>query len=74
MADTKLQRISIGFHGQALAARVSAEQLGELRTSLATGQGGWFELDSEDGTIVLDLSKVIFIRLEGGEQRVGFGL
>jgi hypothetical protein len=73
MAD-KLQRISIGFHGQALAARVSADRLGELRSAVATGQGGWFELESEDGTVLLDLTKVVFIRLEGGEQRVGFGL
>jgi hypothetical protein len=73
MAD-KLQRISIGFHGQALSARVSADRLGELRSAVATGQGGWFELESEDGTILLDLTKVIFVRLEGGEQRVGFGL
>ncbi|MCW2951522.1 MAG: hypothetical protein JWQ48_692 [Conexibacter sp.] len=73
MAD-KLQRISIGFHGQALAARVSTDKLGELRSALATGQGGWYELESEDGTVLLDLTKVIFLRLEGGEQRVGFGL
>jgi hypothetical protein len=73
MAD-KLQRISIGFHGQALSARVSADRLGELRSAVATGQGGWFELESEDGTVLLDLTKVIFVRLEGGEQRVGFGL
>lgn len=70
----KLERISIGFHGQALAARVSSEQLAELRRALAAGQTGWHELSSEDGNVLLDLSKVIFVRDEGGEQRVGFGL
>lgn len=72
MAD-KLQRISIGFHGQALAARVTSEQLSTLRAALADGSGGWHELQSEDGTIALDLTKVVYVRVEAGEQRVGFG-
>jgi hypothetical protein len=73
MAD-KLQRISIGFYGQSLPARVKPEGVVALRAALAAGQGGWHELESEDGTIVLDLSKVVYVRLEDHEQRVGFGL
>jgi hypothetical protein len=73
MAD-RLQRISIGFQAQSLPARTTADAIAALRSALATGEGGWHELDSEDGTIVLDLSKVVYLRLEAGEQRVGFGL
>ena len=73
MAD-KLQRISIGFHGQALPARVPAERLTALRGALESGQGGWHELQSEDGTVLLDLTKVLYVRVEAEEQRVGFGL
>jgi hypothetical protein len=72
MPDVK-QRISIGFHGQALAARVAPEQLAALRTALEQGSGGWHELEAEDGTIALDLSKVVFVQVDAGEQRVGFG-
>lgn len=72
MADVK-QRISIGFHGQALAARVTADQLSALRKALEKGNGGWHELEAEDGTIALDLSKVVFVQVDAGEQRVGFG-
>lgn len=72
MADVK-QRISIGFHGQALAARVTADQLAALRKALEKGGGGWHELESEDGTISLDLAKVVFIQVDAGDQRVGFG-
>jgi hypothetical protein len=72
MADTK-QRISIGFHGQALAARVTADQLAALRKALEEGNGGWHELEAEDGTIALDLAKVVFVQVDAGEQRVGFG-
>lgn len=73
MAD-RLQRISIGFHGQSLPARVKPETTDALRAALASGQGGWHELESEDGTIVLDLAKVVYVRLENHESRVGFGL
>ncbi|HZV72892.1 MAG TPA: hypothetical protein VFF79_04175 [Conexibacter sp.] len=73
MADSKLQRISIGFHGQALAARVTPDQLGALRRALEKGGQGWHELEAEDGTIALDLAKVVFVQVDAGEQRVGFG-
>jgi len=43
MADLK-QRISIGFHGQALAVRVAPEQLAALRNPLDQGTAGWHEL------------------------------
>jgi hypothetical protein len=72
MPDVK-QRISIGFHGQALAARVTTDQLAALRKALENGNGGWHELEAEDGTIALDLSKVVFVQVDAGEQRVGFG-
>jgi hypothetical protein len=72
MADVK-QRISIGFHGQTLAARVAPEQLAALRKALDKGAEGWHELEAEDGMIALDLSKVVFVQVDAGEQRVGFG-
>ena len=72
MADTK-QRISIGFHGQTLAARVTADQLAALRKALDNGAACWHEIEAEDGTIALDLRKVEFIQVDAGEQRVGFG-
>ncbi len=73
MAD-KLQRITIGFHGQALAARVTPDQLALLRKALEKAGGGWMDLEAEDGTIALDLDKVVYVRLETSDQRVGFGL
>ncbi len=74
MADVK-QRITIGFHGQALAARVAPEQLAKLRKALDSDKvaSRWHELESEDGTIVLALDKVVFVQLDAGDQRVGFG-
>jgi hypothetical protein len=73
MAD-RLQRITIGFHGQALAARVVPDQLAALRKALDNGGEGWHELEAEDGTIALALAKVVFVRVEADDQRVGFGI
>jgi hypothetical protein len=74
MADRlQLQRIAIGFHGQALAARVMPDQLVSLRKELEKGSDGWHELEAEDGTILLDLGKVVYVQVDAGDQRVGFG-
>ncbi len=72
MADVK-QRISIGFHGQTLAARVAPDQLAALRQALEVGREGWHELQAEDGSVLIDLAKVVFVQVDAGEQRVGFG-
>lgn len=72
MPDVK-QRISIGFHGQTLSARVAPDQLAALRKALEQGTEGWHELDAEDGTVLLDLAKVVFVQVDAGDQRVGFG-
>jgi hypothetical protein len=73
MAEIKLQRITIGFHGQAVVARVLPDQLVALRKALDKDPSGWHELEAEDGTIALDLAKVVFVQVDAGEQRVGFG-
>jgi hypothetical protein len=72
MTDEKPQRISIGFiGGQALSARVKPEALVTLRKSL--GSAGWHELKAEDGTVALDLAKVVFVQVDDEDHRVGFG-
>jgi hypothetical protein len=66
------RRLSVGFDGgQVLALRVSEEQLKALNKAL--GSTGWHELETEDGPVRLDLAKVVYVRIEGDDQRVGFG-
>ena len=66
------QRISIGFlGGQTLAARVAPEELTKLRNAL--GSEGWHDLAAEDGTVAVDLSKVVYVMVDDEEHRVGFG-
>jgi hypothetical protein len=66
------RQISIGFHGgQVLALRISDEQLKALYKAL--GDGGWHELESEDGPVRLYLGQVVYVRAEDDDSRVGFG-
>jgi hypothetical protein len=68
------RRAAIGFQGgQVLTLRISEENLGELRSALAKGDsGGWREVEAADGAVVLDLSQVVYLRVESDEHRVGF--
>ncbi len=67
-----LRRISIGFQaGQVLALRVSDTQLKALYKALQ--DGGWHELESEDGPVRLYLGQVVYVRAEDEDARVGFG-
>ena len=66
------RRAAVGFQGgQVLSLRVSDEGLKDLRTALNNG-GGWREVEAADGAVVLDLSQVVYLRVESDEHRVGF--
>ncbi len=72
MEASKPQRISIGFvGGQVLAARVAPAELTRLRQALGTD--GWHDLTAEDGTVALDLSRIVYVLVDHEEHRVGFG-
>jgi hypothetical protein len=73
MADEKPQKVSVGFIGsQVLAGRIAPAELSKLRDALGTE--GWRDVRFEDGTIALDLSKVVYVLVEDEEHRVGFGV
>jgi hypothetical protein len=72
MANEKPQKVSVGFIGsQVLAGRIAPAELSKLRDAL--GSDGWRDVCFEDGTVALDLSKVVYVLVEDEEQRVGFG-
>lgn len=73
MSDDKQLRVSIGLDSAPpLAVRLTEAQLQTLRESLTTG--GWADLEGEDAHVQLNLDKVVFVRVEKDEQKVGFGL
>jgi hypothetical protein len=64
--------VSIGFTGgQVLGARVDEDALRSLTSAL--GGSGWHELALEDGAVRVRLDTVVYVRVEAGEHRVGFG-
>jgi len=67
-----VHHVSLGFQGgQVVAVRIGDEQLLTLQGAL--GGSGWFELATEDGQVRLDLSQLVYVRVENEEHRVGFG-
>ncbi len=72
MADDKPHKINIGFlGGPVLSARIPPAELTSLRQALGTT--GWHDLLAEDGTIALDLEKVVYVLVDSEDHRVGFG-
>jgi hypothetical protein len=72
MADEKPHKVSVGFIGsQVLGGRIAPAELAKLRDAL--GSNGWHDVRFEEGTVALDLSKVVYVLVEDEEHRVGFG-
>ena len=70
MADAK--RVSIGFGGgQVAAVRLSGDDLERLRKGLGDG-AGWLDLTTEDGDFSLNVSEVVFVKVEGSAASIGF--
>jgi hypothetical protein len=73
MADTP-RRIDIGFQGgQVLPVRVSQEVHDAFRKALSDSSAErWFALHTQDSEVHVDLSQVVYVRLDTDDQRVGF--
>lgn len=66
------RRVSVGFMGtHVLALKLSEEGLSGLQRALREGEG-WHEVRSDDGAVMLNLTNVLFVRVDASEQRVGF--
>jgi hypothetical protein len=68
------RRIDIGFQGgPVLPARVKQSAYEELREALNNERAGrWFELETIDSKVSIDLAQVVYVRIDTEEQRVGF--
>jgi hypothetical protein len=72
--NREVRRVDIGFQGgQVLAVRVTDEEHSGLRKALGDPKGDrWHELKTQDSEVALDLSQVVYVRLDTEEGRVGF--
>jgi hypothetical protein len=67
-----LKRVEVGFSGgQSILMRLTESSYGELRRALKNGSG-WYELDSADGVVAIDIRQVVFVKVESPEHRIGF--
>ncbi len=66
--------IDIGFQGgQVLPVRVTQEAYDTFRKALSDSSSErWFELPTQDSEVHIDLSQVVYVRLDTEEHRVGF--
>jgi hypothetical protein len=70
----EVKRADIGFQGgQVLSVRVAKDSYDSLRSALASDRAErWHELKTQDSDVSLDLSQVVYVRLDTEDQRVGF--
>jgi hypothetical protein len=67
-------RLEIAFDGgQIVAALVTAAAADALEKALNNGQNGAHELEAEDGTYVLPLARIVYVKRFSRETTIGFG-
>ena len=74
MAAKDVKRVDVGFQGgQVLAVRVKIDDYDGLHKALGDDNATrWYELKTADSDISIDLSQVVYVRIDTEEQRVGF--
>ena len=70
MAERKKVEIGLGV-AQVVSARLTDDELSRLRAAVEKGEG-WFELETDDGTLVINTSVVVFLKVAGAPHTVGF--
>jgi hypothetical protein len=69
-----VKRADLGFQGgQVLSVRVTKQEYESLRSALENERSDrWYELKTQDSDISVDLSQVVYVRIDTEDQRVGF--
>jgi hypothetical protein len=72
VADERV-RIEVALEGgQILSWLVTQKSAEALERQLANGDSGTVTLDAEDGSILLVLARVLYVKRHARETRVGF--
>ena len=72
MGDSR--RIDVGFQGgQVLVIRADADALDQLQQALEDDKSGrWHTLETQESSVLVDLSQVVYVQRESADQKVGF--
>ena len=73
-AGERPRRVDVGFAGgQVLALRMASDAYEGLRRALGDERSErWHELRTIDSQVAVDLSQVVYVRLDTEDHRVGF--
>lgn len=66
-----MEKVTVGFFGGGLAMRLDSKELDKLLKKLP--DGGWHDVEAEDGTVRINLATVVYVQTDRAEHRVGFG-
>jgi hypothetical protein len=70
--SSSLEKVTIGFFGGGLSLRLESKELDKLLKGLP--DGGWADIEAEDGTVRVNLGVVVYVQTDRSKNRVGFGL
>lgn len=74
MPSQERTRLEIAFDGgQIVGALVTAQAADGLQKALGGGTSGSYELEAEDGTYILPLSRIVYVKRFSRETTIGFG-
>jgi hypothetical protein len=73
-ASGKPRRVDIGFNGgQAFSVRLTESEYRGLRDALSSDRSErWHSLDSDDAEVLIDLSQIVYVKLDTEQRGVGF--
>jgi hypothetical protein len=70
MAEATRVEIGLGV-GQVVSARLDDGGLRSLRKAVENGKG-WHELATDEGTLIINLETVVFVRIADRSHAIGF--
>jgi hypothetical protein len=69
MAERTKVEIGLGI-GQVVSVKLTEKELTDLRKAVESG--GWHDLTTEEGTVTINLSTVVFIKAADSSHSIGF--
>jgi len=68
----EVRRVEVGFSGgQVILMRLPEKAYEQLRRAAQDGKS-WYDVETADGVVAVNLDQVVFVKLESSEHRVGF--
>jgi hypothetical protein len=68
----ELRRVEVGFSGGQVILMRMAQKAHEQLLRAAQDGRGWYDAETSDGVVAVNLAQVVFVKLESSEHRVGF--